>query len=42
MKRRANENVNFQSKRFDEKRAAFYITELVLGLEFLHDRVSPF
>ena len=30
----------FQSKRFDEKRAAFYITELLLGLEFLHDRVN--
>ena len=31
-----------QSKRFDEKRVAFHTTELVLGLEFLHEKVSAF
>ena len=28
-----------QCRRFDEKRSAFYTTELVLGLQFLHERV---
>ena len=31
-----------QSKRFDEKRTAFHTAELVLGLEFLHEKVSAF
>ena len=31
-----------QSKRFNEKRVAFHTTELVLGLEFLHEKVSAF
>ena len=28
-----------QKKRFDEKRTAFHTTEVVLALEFLHNRV---
>ena len=31
-----------QSKRFNEKRAAFHVTELVLALEFLHEKVFAF
>ena len=31
-----------QSKRFNEKRAAFHTTELVLALEFLHEKVFAF
>ena len=34
--------ISLQSKRFDEKRAAFHTTELVLALEFLHEKVFPF
>ena len=39
--KKINMNI-FQSKRFDEKRAAFHTTELVLGLEFLHEKVLVF
>ena len=34
--------ISFQSSRFDEKRTAFHTTELVLALEFLHERVFAF